>query len=223
MRFGRNMSSSCGSAISAQPRPKAAGIRPPCKGPPTREHRWRIRKAGRWRGNETNAPVDGQGFRAGSSVRVDGGVTDSPRISSTEHPAKGSIRAIARWPPLSAAYGMRDHLALCFLRAVRRGDHGRPRPRSHSHGPRATFPVMIGFPPLHLEGCRARTTDVTRLGSVDCTTLAEWSTARGCRRRTGDLHRRATASAFAIIIATTDHRTDSFGWGSAGQTSTAVR
>src|SRR5262249_59558592 len=28
-----------------------------------------------------------------------------------------------------------------------------------------------------LEGCRAQTTDVTRLGSVDCTTLAGWPTA----------------------------------------------
>ena len=70
------------------------------------------------------------------------------------------------------------------------------------------------------EGCRAQTTDVTRLGSVDCTTLAGWSIAQECRRRTGDLHRRATASVIANFFATANHRTGSFGEGSAGQTST---
>jgi len=128
-------------------RPHVATERPVW--PVSRERRPCIRKAGRWRGDETKAPVDGRGFRAGSSDGWMGGVTGGPQISSTERPAKGSIRAIARWPPLSAAYRMRDHLALCFPPPVRRGDDARPW--SNSHGPCATFPVMIDYPPLHLE------------------------------------------------------------------------
>ncbi len=49
--------------------------------------------------DETKAPADGRGFRAGLSVGWMGGATDSPRIGSAGQPAKGSILVVARLPP----------------------------------------------------------------------------------------------------------------------------